>query len=202
MIDCFKLLDEPRRAWLDPESLKTKFLALTTELHPDRVHGSSVAEKEIAQQRFAELNSAYNCLREPKDRLRHFLELELGRKPAEIQQVPEHLMEMFFEVSRVCRETDEFMAQRAAVTSPLLKVQWFERTQELVERLSEIQRMVAQHREGLLGEIQRIDGAWTAHPTAVPSERSVQELEGIYRELSYNSRWISQLQERLTQLMI
>ena len=79
-MDCFALLGEPRRPWLDAEALKAKFLTRSAEVHPDRVHQSSEADKLAANQRYTELNAAYNCLREPRHRIRHLLELELGQQ--------------------------------------------------------------------------------------------------------------------------
>src|SRR6266478_7291458 len=95
MTDYFALLDEPRRPWIEPDSLKRKFFALSAEDHPDRVHQASDAEKVAAQQRYTELSAAYNCLREPKERLRHLLELERGTKPEDIQRIPSDLMDVF-----------------------------------------------------------------------------------------------------------
>src|ERR1700756_1925347 len=119
MADYFMLLNEPRRPWIDPEELKQKFLALSSQVHPDRVHGAPEAERLAASRRYAEINSAYNCLREPKDRLRHLLELELGAKPVDIQRVPEEVMNTFFEVGQLCKEADRFLAERGKVSSPL-----------------------------------------------------------------------------------
>ena len=68
MTDYFALLDEPRRPWLEPDSLKARFLALSAEVHPDRLHNAPEAQKQAANQQCAELNSAYRCLREPKER--------------------------------------------------------------------------------------------------------------------------------------
>src|SRR5690242_10840656 len=110
MTDNFLLLDEPRRPWLDAEALKQKFLARSAEVHPDRAHNASAAEKLAANQRYTALNAAYNCLREPKDRLRHLLELELGKKPSDLTDVPEDLMGLFFEAGKTFRETDAFLA--------------------------------------------------------------------------------------------
>ena len=81
MTDYFALLGESRRPWIDPEELKAKFLALTAQVHPDRVHNASEAEKQAASRRSAEMNAAYNCLREAKTRLLHLLELERGTRP-------------------------------------------------------------------------------------------------------------------------
>jgi hypothetical protein len=40
MNDCFALLNEPRRPWLDSEALKQRFVSLSAELHPDRTHSA------------------------------------------------------------------------------------------------------------------------------------------------------------------
>ena len=45
MVDNFILLDEPRLPWLDPETIKAKFHALSGAAHPDRVHNAGEAEK-------------------------------------------------------------------------------------------------------------------------------------------------------------
>ena len=122
MADYFALLAEPRRPWLDPELLKAKFHALTASVHPDRVHRGTESEKQAANQRYAELNAAYHCLLEPKDRLRHLLELERGDRVEEVQQISSGTMDLFMEISDLCREADAFLAETASVTSPLLKV--------------------------------------------------------------------------------
>src|SRR5262245_12950395 len=96
--DYFELLNETRRPWLEPEALQQKFLTLSASVHPDRVHHLGEAERSAAQERYVELNAAYRCLREPKERLRHLLELELGALPKEIQRVPPDLMVCFIEI--------------------------------------------------------------------------------------------------------
>src|SRR4051812_16086794 len=122
MNDCFALLNEPRRPWLDTESLKTKFFSLSAAFHPDRVHGGTQAEKSAAQQRYSELNAAYNRLRDPKERLLHLLELERGAKPKDTQRIGPSLAEIFNEVNLICRAADVLVSEARRVTSPLLKV--------------------------------------------------------------------------------
>src|SRR6478736_641787 len=136
MNDCFALLNEPRRPWLDNEALKRKFISLSADLHPDRTHSAGESEKAAAQERYANLNAAYNRLREPRDRLLHFLELELGAKPKDVQRIPADLIPLFNELNQVCRQADAFLAEKALVTSPLLKVQMFDRSQECTEELA------------------------------------------------------------------
>src|SRR5688572_12200564 len=104
MADYFALLDEPRRPWLDSDSLKQKFLTLSTSAHPDRVHTATPTEKEFANRRFSDLNAAFTCLREPKDRLRHLLELELGAKPKDLQEIPPDPADLFLEIAGLRQE--------------------------------------------------------------------------------------------------
>src|SRR6267378_3594701 len=144
MTDYFALLDEPRRPWLDAEALKAKFLSLSADVHPDRVHGASPSVRESASQHFAQLNAAFNCLREPKDRLRHLLELELGAKPKDVQEIPPDLADLFIEIATLCREVDAFLGERAKVQSPLLRVQLFEHAQEWIDRLNVMQRRLGE----------------------------------------------------------
>src|SRR5882762_9464497 len=119
MTDYFALLDEPRRPWLDAEALKAKFLSRSAEVHPDRAHDASAAVQESASRRFAELNSAFNCLREPKNRLRHLLELELDHKPKDLQEIPADLADLFIEIAQLCRQANAFLGEKSRVGSPM-----------------------------------------------------------------------------------
>lgn len=195
MSDNFALLSEPRRPWLDAEALKTKFHALSAEVHPDRVHQASDAEKLAANQRYTELNAAYNCLREPRLRLRHLLELELGTKPSDLTNVPDDLMELFFSVGKVFREVDALLTEKGRATSPLLQVQFFERGQDWVEKLGVIRQGIVVKRDALLNDLQAVDAAWEA-----ANPKPTDALLRIWRLLSFYDRWLAQIQERVVQL--
>jgi hypothetical protein len=204
MTDYFALLSEPRRPWLEADSLKAKFLSLSAVVHPDKVHGATDAERRAAHERYIELNAAYNCLREPRERLRHLLQLELGRKPAEVQEVPSAAMDLFVEVAKACRDADSFLGERMKVTSPLLKVQMFQRAQERIEMLKALQQHLGVRRDGLFKELKRMDAFWESTPNQDPpgasSRLPLARLEEIYRALSFMTRWTDQIQERLAQL--
>ncbi len=202
MTDYFALLNEPRRPWLDPDSLKQKFLSLSAEVHPDRVHNAEPAEKDATQQRYTELNAAYNCLREPKERLRYLLELTCGAKPKDLQRIPDELMDLFLEVSQLCRQTDAFLAEKGSAASPLIQVQMFERSQDWTEQLMSLQRRLNPRREELESELKTIDAGWDAveNPEAPGRTALLQRLEELYRLFSYYARWGAQLQERIVQL--
>jgi len=197
--DYFVLLNEPRRPWLEPETLKAKFLKLAAEAHPDKQRGLNQAEKDPANRRYAELNAAYHCLAEPKSRLRHLLELELGAKPNDVQQIPAALADMFAEVATTCRNVDTFLAEKAQVTSPLLQVQLFERAQEWIERLNDLQKKLNELRKKLTGELKSLDERWIAADAASRGE-ILPKLEELYRLFGYFNRWNSQIQERAVRL--
>ncbi len=206
MTDCFALLAEPRRPWIDAQALREKFITLSATAHPDRSHSAPAVEQAASSLRYAELNAAFTCLREPKDRLAHLLELELGRRALHIQSVPGEAMELFVQVGQLCQEADQFIKARAAVTSPLMKVQWFERGLGLVDRVTVLQTALQAQQGKVDAELQAMNDAWAAAPRVGSGDRAASlplaRVEEIYRALSYTARWRTQLQERFVQLSL
>ena len=201
MTDYFALLRAQRRPWLDPDSLKKTFLALAAGIHPDRIHNADELERAEANRRFAELNAAYNCLAEPKSRLLHLLELELGAKPNDVQQIPSALADLFAEVATTCRNADGFLAEKGKATSPLLQVQLFERAQDWIERLNLLQKKLNECREKLTDELKSLDEKWSA-AAADAHGNILTKLEELYRLFGYFNRWNSQIQERVVRLSL
>ena len=199
MTDYFALLNEPRRPWLDADLLKQKFRALSANLHPDKIHTAGEAEKNVAAKKFAELNAAHHCLLEPKSRLLHLLELELGAKPKDIQQIPAALADLFAEVATVCKSADGFLAEKNQVTSPLLQVQWFARGQDWIEKLNSLQKKLTALREQLTEELKSLDARWISADAGARQE-ILPRLEELYRLFGYFNRWNGQIQERTVQL--
>ena len=195
MRDYFALLNEPKRPWLEPEGLKEKFLALSAEVHPDRVHQASEPDKLAATQRYTELNAAYNCLREPRERLRHLLELELDQKPSDLTNVPNDLMDLFFSVGKLLKEVDAFVAEKGRITSPLVQVQFFEHGQDWIEKLNTIGQLLTARRESLIEELKQLSARWDAEMPK-PLERGLE----IWRLLSFYDRWLAQIRERTVQI--
>ncbi len=206
MTDAFALLSEPRRPWLDAEALKARFLPLSAAVHPDRVHSASEAEKAAANTRYAELNAAYNMLREPRDRLLHLLELEAGGKPKDVQRIPPGTMDLFVEVGQTCRDTDEFLKQKSTSDSPMVQLRLMQEGLDWLDRLQALQGRVNAKRDELTAELRQMNGVWEAAPAigipdrvnALPLER----LEQVYRAMSYVARWTEQIQERVVQLAL
>jgi curved DNA-binding protein CbpA len=199
--DYFALLQEPRRPWLDADLLKQKFLALASDAHPDKIHSGSESEKSASAKAFAELNAAFNYLAEPKLRLLHLLELELGAKPKDIQQIPPALGDLFAEVATSCRNADGFLAEKSKVTSPLLQVQLFERGQDWVGKLNDVQRKLNALSGKLTEELKSLDAQWISGDATLRRE-ILPKLEELYRLFGYFNRWNNQLQERVVQLSL
>lgn len=206
MTDAFALLGEARCPWIDADPLKDRFQAMSGPLHPDRFHGAPEAERTAAGHRYADLNSAYQTLKEPRDRLLHLLELELGGKPKDIQRIPPGTMDLFVEVGQTCRDCDEFLKKKATATSPMLRLQVMQAGMEWMDRLLDLQGRIRSVGDTLGSELSGLNGVWSSAPpvgdpgrqAALPLER----LEQIYRALSYVARWTSQLQERVVQLAV
>lgn len=205
--DCFELLQEPRRPWLDAEALKSKFLALSSEVHPDRFHQAPECEKESATQRYAAVNAAYLTLKEPKDRLLHLLTLERGERPSDIQKIPPGTMDLFVEIGQACRDVDAFLKEKGEISSPLLKVASLRKAIEWMDRLNALQRQVNQKRDEFLAELPALNRCWELlphQPTPTLEARlaglPLERLEQIYRGLSYVARWTEQIQQRVAEL--
>ncbi len=202
MTDYFVLFDEPRHPWLEPESLKAKYLELAAEAHPDKKPAADPAEKLKASRRYAELNAAYHCLTEPKLRLLHLLELELGTKPKDVQPIPPALAGMFTDVATLCRSAGEFLVEKGKAASPLLQVQLFERAQEWVERLRALQTRLARLYDQLVEELKSLDRLWTAKTQPGGRTSELNRLEELYRLFSYFNRWNGQIQELIVELSL
>jgi len=204
MTDCFELLQEPRRPWLNADALKARFLELSAAAHPDRVHGGTESERAHANARSAELNAAYNTLRESRERLFHLLELERGAPSRDIQRIPAGTMDLFVEIGQCCRDADTFLATNPNSESPMLKLQRMRQALEWSDRLMALQRQVNLRREVLETTLRGLNAAWeSAPPPSDPDRKNhlpLESLEDAARAMSYVSRWTSQLQERLGQL--
>ena len=205
-MDAFALLSETRRPWLDADALKSRVLPLLTATHPDRVHGASESEKLAANGRHAELNAAFNTLREPRDRLLHLYDLEAGEKPKDIQRIPPGTMDLFIEVGQTCRELDEFLQRKANATSPMLRLSLMQEGLDHLDRLQALQGRVNGRREELESELKALNAVWeSAPPAGAPGRREalpLERLEQLYRSMSYVARWTGQIQERLVSLSI
>jgi DnaJ-domain-containing protein 1 len=191
MLDYFRLFDEPRRPWIDPASLKQKFHSLSVLHHPDRSSSDSTG----ASVEYADLNAAYNCLRNTPQRLAHLLELETGVKPRSVQSIPGDLMDWAFEAGALLRETDQFLAEKARNGSPMVAVQHFEKGMQFTDRLAAMQTRI-QQALGPLDDRLREMNAILNQASPFP----IDELAEIYQRCAFLNRWSQQIQVRISNL--
>jgi len=197
MTDYFALLEVPRSPWLDDETLKQKFLVLSGRWHPDRVHEGGESAHAAAQAQFSMINAAYQCLRDPKNRLRHLLMLERGAPPADLQPIEPELMSLFQRVDEVCGRADRILRARRGMTSRLLQVQWLEESQQYLPTLLDLEGEVRAHDQRLQEELRRIGITWTQEDaTEISRAALLGRLEALYRGFGFLKRWKEQLQER------
>jgi hypothetical protein len=201
--DCFALFGLARQPWLDPDALKAQFLADSSRSHPDKLDPqASPGERESAAARFSDLNVAYQTLRDTRARLAHLLELETGASPGKVEQVTSESADLFFHVGGLCRQIDGFLAERARAASALMKASLFAQGLGWTARVQELQQILHSAQAGMDDELRVMNALWLEPSFAQSPARAqaLARLTAIYRQLSYYSRWNSQLQERLVQL--
>lgn len=204
--DYFALLGEPRRPWLDPAPLQARFHRLAADAHPDRTHAAGEEDKAAANARFAALNAAHGCLRDPKGRLSHLLLLEWGQKPPDVQRIPPGTIELFTEVGTACHEVDAALAGRDQETSPMRRLRFVERGLEWSDRMESLRKDIQARQEALMRELREMNAFWeSAPPPGDPARRTslpLRRLAELSQLFSYLARWSSQLEERLTRLAL
>jgi Fe-S protein assembly co-chaperone HscB len=201
MTDHFATLSVERRPWLDLESLRARYLALSSQTHPDQAHSESLANQRLAQNQSVALNASYECLRHPKERLRHLLELENGKKLEEVQAISPGLAGAMMQVGQLCQEADTIIRKRQAEASALLKAVMFSEAQETHAKLAGMLQTLSLWLEKLENELQSLDGAWQACEPA-GRKAMLPALESLFREFSYADKWRGQVQEKSLQLLL
>ena len=163
-MDNFALLGQPRQPWLDPDSLKAAFLEISARRIPTAFQRRPRAEQAAATGRYAELNAAYNCLREPKQRLLHLLELESGAPPANVQDIPPGTMDLFMEIGQVCREADGILAAKAGRRRRCCRRNGSSRAWHAPKGSERCKSESSCGAMKLLAELKAMNAAWNAAP--------------------------------------
>jgi DnaJ-domain-containing protein 1 len=205
-LDCFALLGVPRHPAPNIPALKQKFLDLSSESHPDRVHQASPLIRREAGAHFAALNAAWSCLANTKDRLAHLLAIERGRKPEEIHAITPETADRFLQVAQLCRRVDDYLARRAANTSPLLQARMIAETVGLADQIREMTAALRSQEAEVENSLAELGPAWDQAPAPTDSARAaalpLDAVESAWRSLSYLNRWEQQLQDRLARLVM
>jgi hypothetical protein len=123
-----------------------------------------------------------------------------------LERLPASSSDFYFELGRMCRQADQFLAQKSSAASPLLKVRLFHEAIEWSARLQPFLARIESRQSELDSQLQKLNPAWDAAPPcgtpARPKALPLDDLEQVYREWSYLARWASQIRERLVQLSL
>ena len=115
-VDYFDLLGVPRQYDLDLERLRKNFLALNRRIHPDFFSTEEDDVQSASMRIAAQINSAYETLRDPVQRAEYILHMCGGLSSSEDKTVPTELL------GTVMMFRDEIDEARQAGDQPALKV--------------------------------------------------------------------------------
>ncbi len=183
-MDAFATLGLDRRLDLADDAIESAWRELGRQLHPDGEGGDA--------ERAAGVNQAYQVLRSPSRRLRHWLELhgvEIGRQAA----LDPALMDLFSEISPALNEADDILRKRAAAGSALARA-----------LLAEPEMTAQQKLQGLLGRLGRQRAGITEHFPDFASEAEAGHFDNALAaagQLAFLEKWESQVQQRLMNLI-
>ena len=188
MVDYFALLNVPRTPWLDSGEVHARFLEMSAAVHPDRVHNLGAEEKKEATAKFSELNKAATTLRDHKERLHHLMALETGAAPSATQNISSEWIDLFSRIGQTCRSVDQFLAERARTTSPMMQAQLFAKGLDWSDAIAELQQKVAGVKATAERELQAI------------SQKNFDRIGALAHTFAMINRWEAQLQERFAAL--
>lgn len=192
MVDYFAVLGVPRQPWLDLDVLRERFLALSKELHPDK---APTSEDRQSGDAYASLNMAYQCLRHPRERLAHLIQIETGARPKSVDEVPGELTDFYMKLTQLLREAGAFNG-RWSPASPMMKTQLIGEARELIEKLQQAQGEINSRSAEMDAELANLSSQSEGH-----AER-LERIGALHRKYSYYTRLSEQTQELLTRLFI
>lgn len=192
--DCFQALGVVRRPWLEAESLQTQFQALSAEAHPDRLGPVSADIQAEGAARFQEINAAYQVLKDPVSRLRHFLELEQGEGMDVVERTPATLMEVFLDVGGLLQSLDRYLKAAQAQEAPLAKIARAQRVFEEVERAHGLRAALEARVDAVEARVRRWDHEFEFQGFQGGGFDALRE---DYKEWRYLARWLDQIHERV-----
>ncbi len=193
MTDYFALLNQPRRPWIDPEQVKQAFHARALEVHPDAQLQQNREPSSDAL--FAQLNQAYQVLQDPKRRLEHLLTLE-GHPPDRAPATtPPAIEELFPTVAAATHRITAVVQQSAAATNVLARTLLKSQLQNATNELRLVREQVRDLHEAAIARVQQLNRSWSGG-----TDGQLEQLGLLYLELSYTTRWLSELEEKQLQL--
>lgn len=174
-MDCFQILQIPRAPWIDEAATRDQFQRMAGAVHPDAGHSNPEA--------FVALNHAWQTLKSPTTRLRHFLELEHPEVLAAAPSHPAISGDLFMEVAAAQQEATSVCGKLAAAQSPLTRAVLESARAACKKRIDGVSAKVA-------AEIGAI------HLRVQAKEQTPTALAACLGELVFLEKWAAQLREK------
>ena len=193
MTDYFALLDQPRRPWLDSETLKQAFHQKTLHQHPDAQ--PSAADGTNAEAAFAQLNDAYQTLHDPKLRIQHLLALEGHAAASRFEAVPNEIADLFPEIARATQDAARVAEKTTSASSALTRSLLASDLVAIRDRLGALLRQLARLHQSADAELQQVSATF-----AEGDASTFDQLQQLYVRYSFLRHWIAQLEEHRTRL--
>jgi DnaJ-domain-containing protein 1 len=188
MPDHFAALDQPRRPWLDAETLKQCFHRASAVFHPD-VPGSGDAV------RFAAVNAAYRVLLDPVGRIVHLLELQAPEQLTRPQTISPDLADLFMRLAEFRQAFSAFQKRESAATQELARALLMADRQKLWQHANALHAELESAHNTALALLQALDAEWESGAADVP-----ERLAALHQRFAYLSKWRAQLGESMFQL--
>jgi len=131
-VDFFDLLGVERNYRMDDARLTTAYRSLARNIHPDRFAGASDSSGSLATRLSAEVNQAYNVLRDPVLRADYLLCKAGGPDATTVRDVPGDLLA---EVLMIREEMDAARSEGDAAALERLRASLADRREATVEQL-------------------------------------------------------------------
>ena len=182
--DAFAIFGLERTLTIDDSELESTWKELSRAHHPDQESGDT--------DRSATVNRAYDTLRSPSRRLRHWLELRdvaIGRQAA----IEPALMDLFGQIGPPLQEADDVIRKRKAASSALARALLAEPEMAVQQQL---QRLLGQLHGELATTLERFPELESLPPSAEGTESLA-----VLARLGFLEKWQRQVQERLMNLI-
>lgn len=177
MRDAFSVFGFERRPLVDAEALKESYLRLAVERHPDLPGGG--------EEKFRDLQQAYQILSQPAARLRHLVELnfpESGRTDGP----PPHA-DLFLRVGGAVQAAKAVFSRREKSISALARALVSPEIVSALRQVREARESLRRTLEELEVRLKDFDDRWPAV--------SATELTTLASSFAFVSRWMSELSE-------
>lgn len=119
-MDYFQVFGLPRRYGVDLAELHRRFLSISRNIHPDYFSGEADEMRGLALRLSAQVNEAYETLRDPVARAEYLLETAGGRSSAQDKSVPGNLLG---EIMMLREQIEEAKASGDSETLVLIRAQ-------------------------------------------------------------------------------